>query len=321
MSMRPAGSHAAIAAQASCSWINCYKPHAMIKISPGLPRVALLSLALAVAGSLGGCASSATKNGDFANGVVPPPDQAYALGLAQLQKGDYERAAKDFEAVEENYPYSTWATHAELLTGYAQYKDLDYDDAVSSLNRFIQLHPENEETAYAYYLKALCYYEQIDDVQRDQTATYATIAALNDVITRYPDSSYAHDARIKLRLANDRLAGHDMVIARFYQKQHLYGAAVGRYQDVVTNFQQTTYVPEALERLVEVYLDLGLTDEAVRTASVLGYNYPGSPWYGTAYDKLDAHGLVTAANTAQAGSGSQAASLAAPRRHPWYRPF
>ena len=182
----------------------------MIKFSSGLTRATLLSLAL----GLSGCSTflnSATKEGDFPNGIVPPPDQAYALGIHYMDQGDYQRAAKDFQAVEETYPYSTWSTHAALLAGYAQYKNLDYDDAISSLNRFIQLHPENQEAAYAYYLKALCYYEQIDDVQRDQTATYETISALNDVITRYPDSAYARDARIKLRLANDRLAGHDMI--------------------------------------------------------------------------------------------------------------
>jgi outer membrane protein assembly factor BamD len=291
----------------------------MTKISSGLTRAALLSLAL----GLGGCSAllnSATKEGDFPQGTVPPPDQAYAVAIDKLNQGDYDRAAKDFETVEEYYPYSTWSTHAQLLAGYAQYKNLDYDDAISSLNRFIQLHPENQETAYAYYLKSLCYYEQIDAVDRDQTATYEAISALNDVIVRYPDSAYAHDARIKLRLANDRLAGHDMVIARYYQKQHLYAAAVGRYQDVVTNFQQTTYVPEAMERLVEVYLDLGLPDEAVRAASVLGYNYPGSPWYETAYGKLKDHGLVNTTDEAQAASGSEAAPLVPPQHH-WYWPF
>ncbi|HYP63927.1 MAG TPA: outer membrane protein assembly factor BamD [Acidocella sp.] len=292
----------------------------MTKFSSGLTRTALLSLAL----GLGGCSSflnSATKEGDFPQGSVPPPDQAYATAVHALDKGDDERAAKDFEVVEENYPYSTWSTHAELLVGYAQYKNMDYDDAISSLNHFIQLHPENEETAYAYYLKALCYYEQIDDVQRDQTATYEAISALNDVIGRYPETAYAHDARIKLRLANDRLAGHDMVIGRFYQKQHLYGAAVGRYQDVAANFQQTTYVPEALERLVEVYLDLGLPDEAVRAASVLGYNYPGNAWYQTAYNKLQDHGLTNLAEQVQAANGSEAPPPRPLQTHHWFWPF
>ncbi len=292
----------------------------MTKFSSGLTRATLLSLAL----GLSGCSAflnSATKGGDFPQGVIPPPDKAYAMAMHYLDKGDYQRAAKDFQVVEENYPYSTWSTHAALLVGYAQYKNMDYDDAVSSLNHFIQLYPEDQETAYAYYLKALCYYERIDDVQRDQTATYEAISALNDVITRYPDTAYARDARIKLRLAYNRLAGHDMVIGRYYEKQHLYAAAVGRFQDVVTNYQQTTYVPEALERLVEVYLDLGLPDEAVRTASVLGYNYPGSGWYAVAYSKLKNHGLVNTAEESQASSGSQSAPLVAPKQHHWYWPF
>jgi outer membrane protein assembly factor BamD len=186
------------------------------------------------------------------------------------------------------------------MHGYAQYKQQNYDEAISALNRFIALHPENQDIAYAYYLKALCYYEQIEDVQRDQTFTFEAIQTLTDVTTRFPDSVYARDARIKLRLAQDRLAGHDMTIGRYYEKQHLYAAAVGRFQDVIQNYQTTTYAPEALERLTEVYLDLGLTDAAQRTASVLAYNYPGSSWYQTAYDKLKAHGLVTAGAQADA---------------------
>jgi outer membrane protein assembly factor BamD len=262
----------------------------------GTARLPLLALFL----GLGGCSLFSGHGHDHAPATganLPPADTLYAQGVSQLQKQNYDKAVTDFDEVEETYPYSTWATHAQLLAGYAQYKQQNYDDAISALNRYIALHPENQDVAYAYYLKALCYYEQIDDVQRDQTTTYEAIQTLGDVSTRFPDSAYARDARIKLRLAENRLAGHDMIVARFYEKQHLYGAAIGRYEDVVTSFQTTTYTAEALERLVECYLDLGLTGAAQRTASVLAYNYPGSPWYEAAYDKLRDHDLVADAET------------------------
>lgn len=271
----------------------------MTNFRSGFARFTAPALALLL--GLGGCSmfsSSAPSDSATASSAnLPPANVLYAQGVAQMQKQNYEKAVPIFNQVEENYPYSTWATHAQLMAGYSQYKQQNYDDAISALNRFIALHPENQDIAYAYYLKSLCYYEQIDDVQRDQTATYESIQTLTDVITRFPESSYARDARIKLRLANNRLAGHDMVIGRFYQKQHLYAAAVGRYQDVITSFQTTTYTPEALERLVECYLDLGLTGSAQRTASVLAYNYPGSTWYQTAYNKLNDHHLVQDAQT------------------------
>jgi outer membrane protein assembly factor BamD len=275
----------------------------MTKFSSGLARSSMLALLL----SLGGCAifsggggGTDTAGGHHrahaatgtAAGVLPPADILYQQGVAHIQKEQYGKAVTTFDQVEENYPYSVWATHAQLLAGYAQYKQQDYDDALSSLNRFIALHPENQDVAYAYYLKALCYYEQIDDVQRDQTATFEAIQALNDVATRFPASAYARDSLIKLRLAENRLAGHDMAIGRFYESQHLYSGAIGSYEDVITSYQTTTYVPEALERLVECDLDLGLTDAAQRTAAVLGYNFPGSSWYQAAYAKLKAHGLV-----------------------------
>jgi outer membrane protein assembly factor BamD len=287
----------------------------MTNIRSGSVRFALLALAL----GLGGCSmftNSEPRDNTLASGAtLPPADVLYAQGIAEVQKQDYDRAVTKFDQVEENYPYSTWATHAQLLAGYSQYKQQNYDDALSALNRFIALHPENPDVAYAYYLKALCYYEQIEDVQRDQTTTYEAIQTLTDVTTRFPDSSYARDARIKLRLAENRLAGHDMTIGRYYEKQHLYAAAIGRYQDVVTSFQTTTYTPEALERLVEVDLDLGLTGAAQRTASVLSYNYPGSTWYQTAYGKLKAHGLV--ANADQANSGQTSAAPAPAKSH-WF---
>ena len=245
---------------------------------------------------LGGCSLFSKNTPDDATtdaANLPPPDVLYSNGVTQMQQGHEQSAVKTFDEVEQNYPYSTWATHAQLMHGYAQYKSQNYDDAINALDRFIALHPDNDDIAYAYYLKSLCYYEQIEDVQRDQTSTYEAIQTLTDVVNRFPDTAYARDARIKLRLAQNRLAGQDMTVGRYYEKQHLYGAAIGRYQDVITTYQTTTYVPEALERLTEAYLDIGLTGAAQRTASVLGYNYPGSPWYHAAYNKLRAHGLAT----------------------------
>ena len=258
--------------------------------------------------AMGGCSyfenSTPKDDPNAALTNLPPPDVLYASGVTQMQKGNYDRAVTIYDQVEENYPYSTWATHAQLMHGYAQYKQQNYDEAIDALNRFIALHPDSQYIAYAYYLKALCYYEQIDDVQRDQTSTFEAIQTLTDVTVRFPDSDYARDSRIKLRLAENRLAGHDMSIGRFYEKQHLYAAAVGRYQDVITTYQTTTYVPEALERLTEVYLDIGLPDAAQRTASVLAYNYPGSQWYQAAYGKLRDHNLVADAPAAAAGENN-----------------
>ena len=286
----------------------------------GVVRISLFALGL----SLAACSSGQKGDpslGDFANGVVPQPDQAYAIGVKRLEAGDYDKATGDFNALQETYPYSSWSTHAEILAAYAQYKQMRYDDAISSLNRFIQLHPENDEVGYAYYLKALCYYNQIEGVQRDQTATYEAIQALQDVISRFPNSVYARDAQIKVRLANDRLAGHDMSVGRYYQQQHLYAAAMGRYLDVANTYQTTTFAPEALERIVEIDLDLGLPDAAIRTASVLGYNYPGSSWYLAAYAKLRAKGLVNQGDETVAGSGVTGALTAPKAQSHWYWPF
>lgn len=305
---------------------------AMTYLRPTFIRFSVLALGLSLAACSGGSKGNSAL-GDFASGTLPPPGQAYAIGVRRLQKGDYAMAAKDFNAVQETYPYSDWSTHAEILAAYGQYKQMNYIEALSSLDRFIQLHPEDPEAAYAYYLKGLCYYDQIGGPQRDQTATYEAIQALQEVISLFPNSVYARDARIKVRLANDRLAGHDMVVGRYYQQQHLYAGAIGRYLDVVNTYQTTSYAPEALERIVEIDLDLGLPDAAVRTASVLGYNYPGSSWYQVAHRKLKAKGLVNKSdeiapanetvmeNEAMAGHDVTRALPAPESGHHWYWPF
>jgi outer membrane protein assembly factor BamD len=214
------------------------------------------------------------------------PDLLYSNGVDALRKESYSTAVKHFEAIQQNYPYSPWATNAELMEGYTEYRRNNYTEAVAQLDRFIQLHPSSKDVAYAYYLRALCYYEQISDIARDQKGTEAAQTALQEVVNRFPDSAYARDARLKIDLCRDHLAGKEMLIGRYYEKQHLYAAAIGRYQRVVDDFQTTNHTPEALSRLTELYLKLGLVNEAKRTASVLAYNYPGNKWYQTSWNEL-----------------------------------
>jgi outer membrane protein assembly factor BamD len=215
--------------------------------------------------------------------VERPVDQLYNEASAAMDAGDYKKAADTFDEVERQHPYSEWATRAQLMSAYAHYQELKYDDAIVSLDRFIQLHPGSPDIAYAYYLRALSYYEQITDVQRDQKVTQQALDALNEVVHRFPDTEYARDAKIKIDLTTDHLAGKEMEIGRYYLRRGEYTAAIGRFRRVVDNYQTTSHVPEALLRLTEAYMALGLVSEAKQTAAVLGYNFPGSDWYADAY--------------------------------------
>jgi len=192
-----------------------------------------------------------------------------------------------------------------VMQGYTQYQQNHYTDAIGTLDRFIQLHPAHRDIAYVYYLRGLCYYEQIADIQRDQKLTDQAMAALQEVVNRFPDSAYAKDAKLKIDLARDHLAGKEMEIGRWYEKQHLYTAAIGRFQRVVDNFQTTNHVPEALYRLTEIYLILGLPDQAKKTAAVLGYNYPGSQWYQDSYNNLVDNNLLQAPAAGSPGATGQ----------------
>jgi outer membrane protein assembly factor BamD len=222
---------------------------------------------------------------------VLPVEELYNNGVDALNDRRFNSATDQFSAVEQNYPYSPWAVNAQLMNGYTQYQQNKYTDAIGTLDRFIQLHPAHRDIAYAYYLRALSYYEQISDIQRDQRGTEQAMNALQDVINRFPETTYARDARLKVDLCRDHLAGKEMEIGRWYQKQHLYEAAINRFQRVVDDFQTTNHVAEALHRLTEIYLVLGLRDEARKTASVLGYNYPGSEWYEDSYADLVRDGV------------------------------
>ena len=212
-----------------------------------------------------------------------PVEVLYNRALDDLGAQNYKEAAKEFEEVDRQHPYSVWATKAQIMVAFTYYQSNKYDDAIIALDRFIQLHPGHRDIPYAYYLKGLCYYEQISDVGRDQRITQQALDALSDVAKRFPDSPYARDARIKVELCIDQLAGQEMYVGRYYQQRQLYAGAITRYRTVIERYQTTSQVPEALERLVECYLALGVKQEAQETAAVLGHNFPGSDWYQDAY--------------------------------------
>lgn len=203
-----------------------------------------------------------------------------------FQKGSLKESVPAFEEVERQHPSSEWAVNAQVMAAFAAYQTQDYDVAIPTLERFVKLYPSHESTPYAYYMIALCYYEQISDVGRDQKVTEQAMQALREVIRRFPDTEYARDAKVKLDLTQDHLSGKEMEIGRYYLRRHDYVAAINRFRFVVENFQTTTHVPEALHRLVECYLKLGVRDEAVRYGAVLGYNFPGSLWYRDSYKLL-----------------------------------
>ena len=209
--------------------------------------------------------------------------EIYNQATEYLLDGRYRDASYFFDEVERQHPYSIWATKSKLMAAYSHYMNNKYDDATASLDRFIQVHPGNRDVVYAYYLKALCFYEQISDVERDQDMTRQALEALEDVITRFPGTPYARDARLKIDLTRDHLAGKEMTVGRFYLRRQHYLAATNRFKSVIETYGDTTHAPEALFRLVEAYTALGLGNEAKRAAAVLGYNYPGGEWYEDAY--------------------------------------
>jgi outer membrane protein assembly factor BamD len=230
--------------------------------------------------------------------VEQPPEQLYNTAFNLMREGEYPKAARAFDEVERQHPYSPWATQAQLMAAYAYYREELYDDAIIALERFIELHPGHRSVAYAYYLRALSYYDQIVDVSRDQRNTELALESLTEVVNRFPNTDYARDAALKLDLARDHLAGKEMTIGRFYLQRGQYLAAINRFRRVVELYQTTTHVPEALHRLTESYLALGVRDEAQSAAAVLGYNYPGSDWYQDSYKLLESEDLKPEKNEA-----------------------
>lgn len=252
-------------------------------------RMGVLTLAVCL---LAACSGDKDKD----KFVEKPVDELYNNAVKEMEEADYKQSAKTFEEVERQYPYSQWATKAQLMAAYAQYQGQDFDSAVATLDRFIQLHPGNPEIAYAYYLRALSYYERIADVARDQSFTREAEKALQDVVTRFPGTPYARDAVLKQSLVQDQLAGAEMEVGRYYLKQRIFSAALTRFQNVVEKYQTTSHAPEALHRMVECYAALGIKPEAQAAAAVLGHNFPGSRWYEASYALLGGENLAPAAN-------------------------
>jgi len=221
-----------------------------------------------------------------------PVEVLFNKAMDELLRGKYEEAAHSFEEVERQHPYSNWATLAQLRAAFAYYEAQQYEKAVMALEVFIRLHPGSPYTPYAYYLQGMCYYEQVPNAERDLKLMELALKAFEEVKSRYPDSIYARDSRYKIDLLKDRLASKDMHIGRYYLREGLYLAALNRFKSVIAHYQQTSHVPEALHRLVEVYLALGLKEQAKENAAVLGYNFPESEWYKDSYNLMVQQGLA-----------------------------
>ena len=259
-------------------------------LSKGLARAVLVLLVLS---GTSGCSwfKGAADEPKDAPYLERPIDQIYSTAWKNVRSGDWDNAGKQFAEVERQHPYSIWARRAMLMSAFCYYQADKYTDAISTADQYISLHPGSKEVGYAFYLKAISLYEQIVDVGRDQTNTEAALVALQDVVQRFPDSEYARDATLKIDLTMDHLAGKEMEVGRYYLHDGDYIGAINRFRVVVEQYQRTSQIAEALERLTEAYFALGVDKEAQTAAAVLGANYPGSPWYQDAYDLLKGHNL------------------------------
>lgn len=259
-----------------------------------LMRAVAVAVMASGLGACGGFGRDARENVQY---VDEPVAQLYNRGADYLDRRNWQQALAMFEEVERQHPYSSWARRSMVMEAYAHYQANQYDDAIEDAQRFIALHPGNESAPYAYYLVAVCHFERILDVGRDQGTTERALAALNDVVRRYPDTPYARDARLKLDMVYDQLAGKEMEVGRFYLDRDQHLAAINRFRVVLENpnFQRTSHTPEALHRLVEAYLSVGMTEEAQRMAAVLGHNFPGNEWYERSYTLMTDSGVAPVA--------------------------
>ena len=250
-----------------------------------LAKLAAGSALLAITG----CATN-TRQEELAY-VERPVETIYNEATVSLDRSNWDIAAKQFDEVQRQHPYSPWAERAMLMSAYSHYRSRNYDDAVKSAQEYISLHPGGDGAPYAYYLVAVCHFDQIIDVGREQARSELALAALNEVTARFPESPYARDAELKTDMVKDQLAGKEMEIGRYYLRRGEHLAAINRFKKVIQQYDSTSHAPEALHRLVESYLTIGLTGQAQAAAAVLGYNYPGSEWYQDTYALMQGQGV------------------------------
>jgi outer membrane protein assembly factor BamD len=279
----------------------------MLRVS----RSVALFLACGSAVALAGCAHGGSAKPDTAY-VARDVSSLYGAAERTMAQGDYEYAAKLFDEVERQHPYSTWARHAQIMSAFNYYLAQKYQDAINSAQRYLTIHPGSDEAPYAQYLVAMSYYQQVGDVTLDQSTTQQSADAFNELVRRYPESRYAADARLKLDLIQDHLGGKEMSVGRYYERAGQWLAATYRFRNVVDQYQTTSHAPEALERLVECYLALGIPSEAWKTSAVLGKNYPETYWYRQSLRLLHAEqrhsGMWTSAGTKPANIGTERAA-------------
>jgi outer membrane protein assembly factor BamD len=251
--------------------------------------------------TLSGCGTGNIWDKFFAKDdtfIEEPADKLYNEGLFLMNdKHDAKAASKKFEEVDRQHPYSDWARKSLLMSAYAFYNANDYDSCIGAATRYVTLHPGSPDAAYAQYLIAASHYDQIPDISRDQGRTEKAIAALEEVVRKYPTSEYAVSAKAKLEGARDQLAGREMAVGRYYMEKHDYTAAINRFKTVVTQYQTTRHVEEALARLTEAYMTIGIVGEAQTAAAVLGHNFPDSRWYKDAYNLVKSGGVEPSENT------------------------
>jgi outer membrane protein assembly factor BamD len=270
--------------------------HAAGRCASAVARAIALVVVLA---PLGACSSF----GDFFSGkdddvyVEEPADKLYNEGLYLLNdKREYKSAAKKFEEVDRQHPYSDWARKSLIMSAYAYYEGGDYEESINAAKRYVTLHPGSPDAAYAQFLIGSSYFDRIPDISRDQDRTEKAVAELEEVVRKFPNTEYAISAKKKIDIARDQLAGKEVDIGRWYMQKKDYTGAINRFKVVVTRYQTTRHVEEALMRLTEAYMTLGIVDEAKTSAAVLGHNFPDSPWYQDAYNLVKSRGLEPAEN-------------------------